>query len=67
MVAARQGVDAADVDLSKLEAIFYLDPSYFDAMMLEIDESYGSFDAYLKDGVGVGPAEREDLEILLTR
>jgi len=67
MVAARQGVDPADVDLSKLEAIFYLEPSYFDAMVMEIDESFGTLDAYLEDGLGVGPSQRADLISQLTR
>jgi len=67
MVAARQEVDPAAVDLSKLEAIFYLEPSYFDAMMLEIDERYGSLDAYLEDGLGLGSPERANLRDLLTR
>ena len=67
MVSARQGVAAADVDLSKLEAIFYLEPSYFDVMMLEIDERYGSFDTYLEDGFGLAPSDRENLRDLLTR
>ena len=67
VLAARQNVAATDVDLSKLEAIFYLRPSYFDAAMAEIDERYGSFDAYLVDGLGVGPSDRDHLKELLTR
>jgi len=66
MVAARQVVAPADVDLSKLEAIFYLQPSYFDAMMLEIDERYGPFETYLENGLGLGPSDRRSLGKLLT-
>jgi hypothetical protein len=66
MVSAQQGVAAADVDLSKLEAIFYLEPSYFGAMMLEIEERCGSLDTYLEDGLGMGPSDQESLRDLLT-
>lgn len=55
------------VDLSKREAIFYLEPSYFDAMMLEIEERYGSLDTYPEDGLSLGPADRDKLRDLLTR
>jgi hypothetical protein len=57
---------ASVVDLAKLEAIFYLQPSYFGAMMTEIGECHGSFDTYLEDGLGEGPSDRDHLEALLT-
>jgi len=67
MAAARQGVAPEEVDLSKLESVFYVQPSDFAAMLAEIDGRHGSFDTYLETGLGLRQPDRERLENLLTR
>lgn len=67
MVASRQGIDPEEVDLSRLEAIFYVRSSYFAAMLNEIEERHGSFETYLQIGLDLGRSDRERLQTLLTR
>jgi len=57
-LATTQGIALADVDLSRLEELFWLQGSYFDAMLSEIESRHGSFERYLENGLGVSPKRR---------
>ena len=49
-IAERQGGDPGEVDVSKIQSVFYLQSPYFDAMLTEIEVRHGSFEGYLEDG-----------------
>lgn len=65
VVAGVQGVPEDEVDLSNLEALLEVRPEYLQAAFDAVDEQYGSFEAYLTDGLGLTQAEidalRDDL------
>lgn len=42
-------------------------PEFLQASLDAIEQDYGGLDAYLRDGLGVGPAEREHLQALYRR
>lgn len=47
-------------------AILRADPAYLDAAFAKIDQDFGSFDAYLRDFLGISDAERAKIRDLLT-
>jgi protein-tyrosine phosphatase len=57
MFAANQGVDASEIDTSTLRSLFYVEPSYFEAMLDEIKRQHGSFESYVEDGLGIEPSQ----------
>ena len=65
VVAGVQGVPEDDVDMSNLEALLEVRPEYLQAAFDAVDEQYGSFEAYLTDGLGLTQEEvdalRDDL------
>jgi len=65
VVAGVQGVPEDEVDLSNLEALLEVRPEYLQAAFDAVDGQYGSFEAYLTDGLGLTQEEidalREDL------
>jgi protein-tyrosine phosphatase len=66
LIAADNGIDPSMIDLSSLRSLFYVDPSYFEAMLDEIDQQYGSFESYLEDGLGIDPSRLAYLQQLFT-
>ncbi len=65
-VARRSGVSPEDVDLSRLEELFWLRDSYFDAVFSEIESVYGTFTDYLERGLGLDDAGRQALRARFT-
>ncbi len=61
LVAANQAVDPAEVDMSKVEEIYFLQSSHFDAMMDEVNTQFGSIDTYLRDGLGLSESQLTQL------
>jgi protein-tyrosine phosphatase len=65
VVAGVQGVPEDDVDMSNLEALLEVRPEYLRAAFDAVDEQYGSFEAYLTEGLGLTQEEvdalRDDL------
>ena len=61
VVAGVQGVPEDDVDLSNLEALLEVRPEYLQAALDAVDEQYGSFEAYLTDGLGLTQEEIDAL------
>jgi len=52
-MAKLKGVDANEIDMPHVEALFYLEPGYFDAAYEEMLSRYGSVDAYIRDGLRI--------------
>jgi protein-tyrosine phosphatase len=65
-LAKKSGVAPADVDLGTLEELFWLEDSYFDAMLSEIKSAHGSLDGYLKEGLGLDAGRLDALRAQLT-
>jgi protein-tyrosine phosphatase len=65
-LAQKSGIPPADVDMGTLEELFWLEDSYFDAMLSEINSAHGSLDGYLKGGLGLGAGRLEVLRAQLT-
>jgi protein-tyrosine phosphatase len=65
-LAKQSGIPPADVDLGKLEELFWLEDSYFDAMLSEIKSAHGSLDGYLKEGLGLSAGRLDVLRVQLT-
>ena len=61
IVAGVQGVPEDEVDLSNLEALLAVRPEYLQAAFDAVDEQFGSFDAYLTDGLGLTQDEVDAL------
>lgn len=57
LVAGVQGVPEDQVDMSNLEALLEVRPEYLQAAFDAVDEKFGSFDAYLTDGLGLTEAQ----------
>ncbi len=57
LVAGINGVPEEDVDLTDLEALLTVRAEYLQAAFDAVDEQYGSFDAYLTEGLGLTEAE----------
>ena len=57
LVAGINGVPEEDVDLTNLEAVLGVRAEYLQAAFDAVDAQYGSFDAYLTDGLGLTEAE----------
>ena len=54
-IVDRTGAQAEAVDLSPVEALFVAKRAYLMTAMETIDQEYGSFEAYVKDGLGMSP------------
>ncbi len=51
-----------------VQVIWRVQPEFLDAAYQAIDADFGSIEGYLREGVELGPAERERLrELYLTR
>lgn len=61
MIAARLDIDPAAVDMSNFKQLFYQEPAYFEAALDEINQQYGSFANYLKEGLGVDETRIKEL------
>ena len=61
VVAGVQGVPEDEVDMSNLEALLEVRPEYLQAAFDAVDEQYGSFEAYLTDGLGLTQEEIDAL------
>ncbi len=65
VVAGVQGMPEDEVDMSNLEALLEVRAEYLQAAFDAVDEQYGSFEAYLTDGLGLTQEEvdalRDDL------
>lgn len=57
IVAGVQGVPEDQVDMSNLEALLEVRPEYLQAAFDAVDEKFGTFDAYLTDGLGLTEAQ----------
>jgi protein-tyrosine phosphatase len=62
MAAERLEVPPEEVDMSNVEAFYILDASYIDGTLDQAVESYGSMQAYIRDGLGVTDQEIELLK-----
>ena len=61
LAAENQGLEPDKVDTTNMEAFYILEGSYIDASYNEIIERYGSMDGYLLKGLGLTPAEIEQI------
>ena len=66
VIGGVQASDPADVDMSKINQLFFLEPSYFDAMLDEIKKRYGSFESYLEEGLKISHTQLKELRKRLT-
>jgi protein-tyrosine phosphatase len=57
LVAGVSGVPEDEVDMSNLVALLEVRPEYLQAALDAVDEKFGSFDAYLTDGLGLTEAQ----------
>ena len=57
LVAGVRGVPEDEVDMTNLVALLDVRPEYLQAAFDAVDEKFGSFDAYLTDGLGLTAAE----------
>jgi protein-tyrosine phosphatase len=48
-----KGVDANEIGMPHVEALFHVEPGYLDAAYEEMLSRYGSVDAYIRDGLGI--------------
>ena len=55
----RTGVLADSIDLSPVEALFVAKREYLAAAMETINQEYGSFEAYVRDGLAMSPGGQE--------
>ena len=60
-IAGVQGVPEDQVDMTNLIALLEVRPEYLQAAWDAIDEKYGSFDAYLTDGLGLTQQQIDSL------
>lgn len=65
-IVANQGAASSPEDLAKFKALLYLEPSFFEAILDEIEKQYGSLESYLEDSLGIGAAQVKDLRDRLT-
>jgi protein-tyrosine phosphatase len=52
-IVDRHGLSAETIDLSPVEALFVAKREYLSAALETIDQEYGSFEAYMRDGLGL--------------
>ena len=52
-IAKRQGIPPEQVDMTTYEAMFLVKPEYIDAAHDEVIRRFGSFDSYLRKGLGI--------------
>jgi len=58
---------ASGVDPEVVRALVSVDASYLAAAFDQVDTVFGGFDAYLREGLGLDPADQRALRDLLTR
>jgi protein-tyrosine phosphatase len=61
-VADRTDVPVESVDLSPIEALFVAKRAYLAAALDTINQQYGSFKAYSRDGLGMSPETQEAVQ-----
>ncbi len=64
---ARLSVGMTDEERAILRSFLEARPEYLQAFFDEIDERYGTFDAYVERALHLGPVQRESLQELMTR
>jgi len=62
MAAQKMGVPPEEVDMSNVEAFYILQGFYIDGSLDQAVESYGSMEAYIRDGLGLTDEEVERLK-----
>ena len=62
MAAQKTGVPPEEVDMSNVEAFYILQGFYIDGSLDQAVESYGSMDAYIRDGLGLTDEEVKRLK-----
>ena len=62
MAAQKMGVPPEEVDMSNVEAFYILQGFYIDGSLDQAVESYGSMDAYIRDGLGLTDEEVKRLK-----
>lgn len=60
-VASDRGILPEEVDMTNVEAFYHLEGHYIDGTLEMAVEKYGSMDAYIRDGLGIGDEEIEHL------
>jgi len=65
LAATEQGVSVEDVDTTNMEAFYVLNGEYIDAARNEIIATYGSFESYATDRLGLTIEELERLRAVL--
>jgi protein-tyrosine phosphatase len=66
-IMERHGVPAESIDLSPVEALFVAKRAYLATALETIDQEYGSFEAYVHDGLGMSPEAQEAFREALLR
>ena len=61
MTAEARGVAPDEIDMSNVDAFYVLDGSYIDGTLEEARRTYGSMEAYIRDGLGISDEEVERL------
>jgi protein-tyrosine phosphatase len=62
MVAENKGVAPEEIDMSNVEAFYFLEGSYIDGSLAQAVADYGSMDAYIREGLGISDDEIEILK-----
>ncbi|MBK5096787.1 MAG: tyrosine-protein phosphatase [Gemmatimonadetes bacterium] len=60
-VASDRGISPEEVDMTNVEAFYYLEGHYIDSTLEKAVEDYGSMEAYIRDGLGISDEEIEHL------
>jgi len=61
VASENQGIAPEQVDMTNAEAFYILQGSYIDATYDEVMQSYGTFDNYFREGLGLSDQEIEQL------
>ena len=61
LYAENNGITPEEVDTTNMDAFYILQGAYIDAALEQAVEAYGSMEAYIRDGLGVGDEEVERL------
>jgi protein-tyrosine phosphatase len=64
-VAEDRGVTPDSIDMTNVEAFYILEGSYIDGALKAAEDTYGSMDAYIREGLGLSEAEIEALQSAL--
>jgi|WetSurSiteA1Bulk_404760.scaffolds.fasta_scaffold08493_2 protein-tyrosine phosphatase len=52
-IAGKQGIPPDKVDMTSIEAMFYVKPEYLDAARQAVIGKYGSMESYIREGLGI--------------